>query len=109
MTNQNKLSADLSALLKVPAKGLNDLSSKACLCIGSMIHEARLSGEKAMSIDIGLGTLGVDLTSMQCKFVPGKELKACIKKAAEEGIDPLEEEVEAAFAEKLIAACEEAL
>jgi hypothetical protein len=46
---------------------------------------------------------------MQCKFVPGKNLKAAIKNALTAQIDPLELALEQAFADKLLAICEEVI
>lgn len=101
--------ADLSALLKIPAKVLNELSTKMSLCIGSAISEAKIANDQTVLIDIGVGVLSISIATMQCKFIPSKELKKAIKKALTEKIDPLELELEKTLAEKLIALCKEEL
>ena len=101
--------ADLGIASKIPTKILDNLVEKLNLCIGSEIHDAMLNGEQSVVIGIGIGTLSVNLSDMQCKFVPGKELKAAIKQSLSEGVDPLELAMEQALSEKLIAICDEEL
>lgn len=98
---------DLGTATKVPAKILDSLVDKLNLCIGSSIHDAVLTGETATVLDIGIGTLSVDLTSMQCKFMPSKGLKTAIKQALDAKIDPFELELEQEFINKLLAVCSE--
>jgi hypothetical protein len=109
MATQLNVVNDLGTLLRIPNKVMSELSSKECLCIGSIIHEASKAGEQVVVINIGIGTLSVNLVDMQCKFVPGKELKNAIKRSLTSEIDPLELVLEQALSEKLIAACEEVL
>lgn len=101
MANQPNIITDISTLTHIPNKTLNELSHKITLCIGSIIAEAKQKGESAVIINIGIGTLSVDLVSMQCKFVPSRELKATIKSCMTTNIDPLELVLEEALAEKL--------
>ena len=108
MTQPN-LTNDLSTLLRLPNKTLAELTQKINLCIGSAISDAAAAGESAVVINIGIGTLSVNLIDMQCKFVPSKDLKAAIKTALSSDDDQLELAVEEALAEKLIAACDEAI
>ena len=107
MATQTNLISDVGTLLKIPTKVTTELTDKACLCIGSAISEAKRNGENQMALNIGIGVLSINLLDMQCKFVPGKSLKTAIKSALASPIDPLELAVEQAFAEKLIAICEE--
>lgn len=99
---------DLSTLLKIQNKALNVLVNKECLCIGSAIHDAILENQEAVILDIGIGTLSVDLKEMQCKFLPSKDLKTVIKKSIESKVDPLEQEIEATLIKKLQDICQEA-
>jgi hypothetical protein len=46
---------------------------------------------------------------MQCKFVPGKNLKAAIKSSLSAPVDQLELSLEKSFADKLLAICEEVI
>jgi hypothetical protein len=109
MAAQVNIVTDINNLLRIPTKVTNELVSKACLCIGSAISEAKARGDSQISVSIGIGNLSVNLLDMQCKFVPGKELKTAIKQSLDSQIDPLELVLEQAFADKLLAMCEEVL
>lgn len=100
---------DVGSLLKLPTKVLNELFSKINLCIGSIISEAKANHEQAVSINIGIGLLGIDLKTMQCKFSPNKDLKKIIKSAITDGIDPLELTLEQELANKLLSICDEVM
>lgn len=100
---------DVGTLLKIPTKITNELTDKACLCISSAICEAKRRGENQCIVNIGIGALSVNLVDMQCKFVPGKNLKNAIKVALANQVDPLEIELEKAFADKLLAICDEVI
>ena len=100
---------DVGTLLRIPTKITSEITDKACLCIGSAINDAKTRGETQTTINIGIGTLSVNLVDMQCKFVPGKNLKTAIKNALTSEIDPLELALEQAFADKLLAICEEVI
>ena len=107
MSNQINITNDVSTLLRIPTKVTKELTDKACTCIGSAICEAKRNGEAYTTVNIGIGTLSVDLVDMQCKFVPGKNLKTAIKNALSSQTDPLEAVLEKALADKLLAICEE--
>ena len=109
MATQPNVINDLSTLTRVPNKLLVELSHKINLCIGSIIHDAKAAGEQTVIINIGIGTLSVDLIDMQCKFVPSKELRATIKNSLISNRDPLELVLEQTLVEKLINICEEVM
>ena len=109
MANQQNIVTDIGTLTRVPNKTLNELVHKINLCIGSIIAEAKNKGESATIINIGIGTLSIDLITMQSKFVPSKDLKTTIKQGITTGIDPLECILEQTLTEKLIHFCEEVL
>lgn len=109
MATQVNILNDVGTLLKIPTKVSNELTDKACLCISSAISEAKRRGEAQVTVSIGIGTLSVNLVDMQCKFVPGKNLKTAIKNALNSPVDPLEMVLEQAFADKLLAICEEVI
>lgn len=109
MAIQSNIPSDVGTLLKIPTKVTTELTDKACLCISSLICEAKRRGETQTVINLGIGSLSVNLTDMQCKFIPGKNLKTAIKNAITTGQDPLELALEQAFADKLLAICEEVL
>jgi len=103
---QHNLIENLSNYTKVPNKILTELNRKAELCIGSAINDALLAGETDLLINIGVGVLSINLTDMQCKFTPGKDLKQIIKTSIASKVDPLELELDKALADKLVAICE---
>jgi hypothetical protein len=109
MAAQTNIVTDVSNLLRIPTKVSNELIAKACLCIGSAISEAKAKGETQITVSIGIGNLSVNLLDMQCKFVPGKELKTAIKRTLDSQVDPLELVLEQTFTDKLLAICEEVL
>ena len=109
MATQTNIVTDVNNLLRIPTKVANELVSKACLCISSAVSEAKAKGETQTTISIGLGYLSVNLVDMQCKFVPGKELKTAIKKSLDSQVDPLELVLEQTFTDKLLQMCEEVL
>lgn len=107
MSTPTNIVNDVGMLLRLPAKVSKELIDKACLCVSSAICEAKRNGETTTTIGIGIGTLSVDLLDMQCKFVPGKNLKAALKEAMASPVDPLELALEKTLADKLLAVCEE--
>ena len=109
MVTQTNIITDVNNLLRLPTKVSNELTAKMCLCIGSAISEAKTKGETQITVGIGIGYLSVNLVDLQCKFIPGKELKAAIKKANDSQIDPLELMLEQTFIDKLLTMCEEVL
>jgi hypothetical protein len=109
MAAQINIMNDVGTLLKVPTKVTTELTDKACLCIGSAISEAKRRGDTQVVVSIGIGALSVNLVDMECKFVPGKNLKTAIKSALTSQPDPLELVLEQAFADKLLAICEEVI
>ena len=78
MALQASITNDLATLSKIPIKILLELYKRECLCIGSIIHDAILNNEEAVVVNIGIGTISVDIKTKQCKFTPGKELKTAI-------------------------------
>lgn len=100
---------DLSTLTKVPNKVFNELTTKEILCIGSAIHDALIEKEDILSLNIGIGTLNIQLPDLQCKFIPSKELKNTIKRCLDSKIDPLEFELEQTFIDRLLKLCNEVL
>ena len=107
MSGQPNLVTDVGTLLKLPNKVTTELVHKANLCIGSIINDAKLAGEQTIIINIGIGTLSIDLVDMQCKFVPSKELKTIIKAGLQSKQDSLELELEQTLIEKLLTICDE--
>lgn len=101
--------SDVGTLLRIPTKVSTELVDKACLCIGSAISEAKRRGDTQMTVSIGIGNLSINLVDMECKFVPGKNLKSAIKQSLTSQGNPLELALEQTFADKLLAICEEVI
>ena len=109
MSTQINITNDVGTLLRMPTKVSKELTEKACLCIASAICEAKRNGGTQITLGIGIGTLSIDLLDMQCKFVPGKNLKTAIKSALSSQVDPLEIMLEKTLADRLLAICEEVI
>lgn len=109
MATQINILSDLSTYSKIPAKILTEIARKECLCIGSAINDALIQKEDAIVLNIGIGTLSIELATKACKFVPSKELKAIIKQSIDEKVDPVELELEQEIIDKLLNICNEVL
>lgn len=109
MATQVNITNDVGTLLKIPTKITNELTDKACLCISSAISEAKRRGDTSVTVGIGIGSLSINLIDMQCKFIPGKNLKTAIKNSLAADSDPLELMLEKVFADKLLELCAEVL
>ena len=109
MATQPNVINDLSTLTRVPNKVLTELTDKVNLCIGSIISDAKTAGEQTVIINIGIGTLSIDLIDMQCKFIPSKDLRAAIKNSLNSGKDPLELALEQTLIDKLLTICDEVM
>lgn len=94
--------SDLCTYAKLPHKILDDIVKKLNLCIGSALYESKMSQNSAVVLNIGVGTLSIELATGQCKFMPSRDLKSIIKKCMDSGIDPLQIELEEAIREKLL-------
>jgi hypothetical protein len=109
MPTQVHIINDIGTLLRLPSKVTTELTDKACLCIGSAIAEAKNRDEVQTTVNIGIGVLSINLVDMQCKFIPGKNLKTAIKQAMAAQVDPVELMLEQSFADRLITICNEVL
>lgn len=109
MNTRPNIVSDINTLLKIPTKVSTELTDKACLCIGSAISDAKRNGATQVTVEIGIGALSIDLVDMQCKFIPGKNLKAAIKTALSSETNPLELTLEQALVDRLLTICDEVL
>lgn len=99
----------ISTLTGINQRILNKLISKVNLCIGSMIYDTKNSGEKILEIDIGIGKLCIETVTLQCKFIPSKDLKEVIKDSLNSPVDKLELKLEDELVQRLAALCDEAI
>lgn len=111
MANLNpNIISDVATYTKLPGKVFDELISKFNLCVGSAISDALQAKAEAVVLNIGIGTLSVNLADMQCKFIPSKDLKATIKECiANPALSPVETELEKIMVQKLLAICEETI
>ena len=109
MTTQQNVINDLGTVTKVPNKIINALIEKLNLCIGSAIHDAILTKEDMIQINVGIGILSVNIADMQCKFIPSKNLINVINESLTTTTNPLELALEQVLTDKLLAICEEVL
>lgn len=109
MPTQSNIVKDLSTLSQIPLKVLTEVYKKEALCIGSAIHDAVLAKDDIAILNIGIGTLSIEISTGQCKFLPSKELKQTIKRSLEKKVDPVEMYLEKEIIDKLLIACEEVL
>ena len=75
---QQNIIADIGTWTKIPNKILTELVRKAEVCIGSALYDVKQTKEPVAVLQIGIGTLSVNMEDMQCKFIPSKELKTII-------------------------------
>lgn len=106
MTNQVNILNDVATLTKLPNKVLAELTNKEILCIGGAVHDALQAKEDVVVLNIGIGSLSIELGTMQCKFIPSKELKAVIKRSLTTKADPIEFYLEQSIVNKLLAICD---
>ena len=101
---------DINSILVVYKAIIESYECTDVVCLATnAINEAKNNGDTQTTVNIGIGTLSVNLIDMQCKFVPGKNLKAAIKQALASQLDPVELMLEQAFTDKLLAICEEVI
>lgn len=77
----NNLIEDISKLTTISDTVLNKLISKAFYCISDIIEDAVLENKKVVDIEIGIGTLYLELNSdnVRYKFIPNKDLESAVK------------------------------
>lgn len=109
MATQISVVSDVDTVMRIPSKVSKEIIDKACLCIANAISEAKKTDATQLTVGIGIGTLSINLLDMECKFVPGKNLKTAIKSALNTQVDPLELVLEKTLADKLLSICEEVL
>ena len=109
--NQQHILSDISTLTRVPNKIMDYLSDMAVICITSAISDARLQQQDKLLLNIGIGTLAIDLLSMEVKFIPSKELKKNIRAvvSGEETEDLVITYIDDEMVKKLCNICEEAV
>lgn len=110
MTQQHILS-DVGTVTKIPNKILDWLTDITNLCIGSAISDAKLQGLDKIVLNIGIGSLAIDLITMESKFLPSKGLKSIIKNVvlSQEPQDPIANYVDDELVKKLINICDEVI
>lgn len=94
---------DTAVLTTIPEKSLKKLIDKNIYCISEAVVEARLSDQKLLELDIGLGILYIQMDdeSIRYKFVPGQKLEETVKNSFINKQNLLEDALDAALVNRL--------
>lgn len=94
---------DVSILTTIPENTLRRLARKEMYCICNDLSEALLKGEKEVVLDLGFGTLtiNVDNEDIKYRFQPNMVLDRSIKKVCTDKTNPLVELVEETLASRI--------
>ena len=87
----NKLNQDLSDVTGIPKLTLDNLSYKACTCLGHSVYESLLKKEPLTEIDIGIGTLYIKVegNDIKYKFIPSTKLETTVSFTIQNKESPL--------------------
>lgn len=95
--------SDLSCLTTIPKDSLSKLSEKLVYCIADAVAEAQKTGQPAVDIDIGIGTLSIGLVDDVAKYklVPSDSLQSAVRYAIVDEQNLLERKLEQALVTKI--------
>lgn len=95
----SKLVEDLSTLTTISKLSLDTLVTKCNTIICHDVEESILDQQQITEVDIGIGTLYIQIVGEQVKykFIPSDKLNAAICKTVKTGASPLVMEVEGAL------------
>jgi hypothetical protein len=99
----NNIIKDTAVLTTVPEKAIKKIIEKMIYSINEAVVEARLTGEKIVELDIGLGTLLINLEddTIRYKFIPGEKLEESVKNSFINQQNLLEDALDASIVDKL--------
>ena len=94
---------DTAVLTTIPEKAIKKIIEKMIYSINEAVVEARLTGEKMIELEIGLGTLIIRLEddSIQYKFIPGEKLEESVKNSFINKQNLLEDVLDASIVNRL--------
>lgn len=71
---------DIATLTTIPENSLEKLAEKAVFCISSGVEETILKQESIVEVDLGFGTLNIELKTdtVRYKFIPNEKLENAI-------------------------------
>lgn len=87
----NKLTKELETITTIPEQQLLKLVEKTMFCVCQDVKESILAKEPTTEIDVGVGTLTIQVANGEVKyrFVPSAKLNDAIIKTIKEGNSPL--------------------
>lgn len=100
----NDLIKDVATLTTIPEKALSKLVSKSIICINDSVEEALLTNESIVEINIGIGTLYIQLldNAINYKFIPSSNLESSVRKTVINKQNILERMIEKTLADRII-------
>lgn len=98
------MNENLSTLTTIPKASLDRLDEKRCFIICDEVDTAIKNCESIASIDIGVGTLIINVTDSDIiyKFIPSSSLERYLKDVILEGENPLTGQLEKTIASRII-------
>ena len=99
----NNLITDISTLTAIPEKTLNKILDKAYVAINDIILEDLMEDKKVAEIDIGIGSLYIQLlhNSIKYKFIPNATLEENVRNTIIHKTNLLENTLETNLVDKL--------
>ena len=95
---------DLSSITTIPVRTLDKLVSQMDWCICEAIHESNICNEKLTMVDVGIGTIYIDVSGdeVKYKFIPSSKLEKYIISTIVSGKNPLQVNLESTFVNRII-------
>lgn len=102
MTKRN-LTKDISALTGLTVTAINDVMSRASMCVAHSVYECTVTGENEVEIDIGIGTLVIKVCddAVKYRFEPSKALEQSMIDVVNNKTSPLLEQANATLRERI--------
>lgn len=106
MYKSTPIKEDIVTLNDISKTTIDRLFDIVTSCICFDLHEALLSKENCVDIDIGFGKLLMQVSDkgIRYKFIPSKTLEQGLQQVVERKEDPLQKKLEKSLSEKLLAA-----
>lgn len=100
---KRNLTKDISALTGLTVTSLNDVMSRASMCVAHSVYESVLSEENEVEIDIGIGTLIVKVCEdvVKYRFEPSKALEENLIEVVNKKQSPLLEKANETLRERI--------
>lgn len=94
---------ELSTLSTLPKSIIKSLFDNECDIIGHKVFETIINNENLCEVDIGIGTLILDISDNICyKFIPSQDLEDTLISVVNTNDDCLTKKIENVLSEKII-------